>query len=255
MPRVETQFIPPALAADYARSLGPTTWLQNNYGSNPAARSCVRGIYPARPHQAMYPTEDQRNVRSIFKTASQNWTHATNGEVAAYFQAAMASDTWYYNFFMSRTILELIAGKDPAELPRPNAARYDLATGDGSGSVQWSTATAGTYEIEVEIESAPVIYSPGIFPFITDGLAFTAIGARIVPPPPVISLLYYHAFNPTTQERLTDSCTISRAGFDSIAAGIYRSSLILAPCICWRLLINGLDIPAYPNNFTRAPWT
>ena len=233
MPRVDTQNVPPGLAAAYNRAFGPTRYLLTNFGGRDQQRSCVAAAYPRAPWQTLHPSPDQAEQRAIFSSACAGWRDTTGIEHAAYYQASLTTGGFYFNFFMSRIMRALADGVPWEDLARPNPVLIDYATSEGQAWVGDSIMDGLDHELDIELESGPVVYDPGWFVGITDALVFRMEGYIIEPEPGQLVQLEYHALTPTTQQIIHLAYDVPGSEYDFVWWNIYRSSNVLAPFVIW----------------------
>ena len=251
MPRVETQTIPPALLADYNKNLGPTGYLQHNFGKKTAQRSSVQAHYTAHPAQANRPSSGQRAERSIFRAACSGWELTTTGERKAYWQAAQESAEPYYNFFMRRTLDKMIAGEHWPTIARPVAIRLNPFPGYGPARAWAYTFDHLPHNITFEIEAGPCTFSPGFYPNINDPLVIYAWGWNEFDDPPINHTLVYDVLTPAglNQEIFTRSYDL--AAYDLTYWGFYRSSITTKALLIWKYTKDTVQGNLTLENFSR----
>jgi hypothetical protein len=242
--RADTQSVPGNLQADYARAFGPTGYLYKNYGKKDWERSCIQSHYPPNPSQSDHPSIEQLQNRTIFQEACAGWQDTTANERAAYFDLSNIVDYFYFDFFMSRTLLALHAGKLWEELARPNATRYDLENGDGSGAVVLQLPGPPENTIDYDFETDPVSHDPPKYPFILTAQALAIVWWDDEQSPPVPALISQYPFTTLVRTRFQGSIEWDPEWPTEyrITAGIYRASSDLTPRgVVWRIGTDGGD--------------
>lgn len=243
MPRVDTQSIPPGLLSAYNRAFGPTRYLATNFGGKDEQRSCVAAAYPREPWQSLHPSPDQIAQRDIFTHACAGWRDTTGIEHAAYYQASLTTGGFYFNFFMSRIMRALADGVPWEDLARPHPVLIDYATSPGAAMTGDAIMDGLDHEIDIELESGPVIYAPGYYVGITDALVFRMEGFIAEPQPGTTTLIEYKALTPSDQTIIRLAYDVPGTEFDFVWWNLYRSSNVVGPYIVWEQAIDQEPTP------------
>ena len=251
MPRVEDQDIPPSLAEAYANVMSPTVWMENNYGSQELARSCIRRKYPEHPYQANHPTWAQERIRSYFSESCDYWRGMPANEHAAYYQAALGQSEYFFNRYMELSMDYQIDGGDMDLYIRPDALRYDMANGNGAGYAQLHIIPDDDVIFFHDIEVEPAIWKdwgdPG--PHVPH---YIRIETWPEPPetwPPASTS--YIEFNPDEHERFTGESEIGFWPNMNLRATMVRSATEQGPCVIWRFETDDGDQPDTIVNFLK----
>jgi hypothetical protein len=154
MPRAEDQSIPAVDLADYLKTFAPTTHDTNHYGKHPEQRDLVQTVRTFKPAATDDPSADQLAQQGIFKTCANGFKAMPANERSAYFQAAIGTGVYFFDFQMQRNMNKVIAGASYASLQRPDARRFDLSGGIHCAQIliEGASGAGGTFTWEIENE-------------------------------------------------------------------------------------------------------
>lgn len=155
MARVNTQDIPPELAALYRETLGATREAFPRGSEHPGSDEAVTKKYPPHLEPPHIPTALQIQERSYFLHCVNCFKAMPLNERRAYWRLSQGSGLGYFNYYLSETIPIAVTGKVCSDWSKPKVLSLQTEWSCTAGGVFIHLPTTGAYDLLYEIESDP----------------------------------------------------------------------------------------------------